>query len=278
MTSYNRERFIDQAINSVLNSSLPDFELIIVDDASTDNTVSIATSFAEKDPRIKLYINEKNLGDYPNRNKAATYAKGKYLKYLDSDDTIYPEGLAYCVEQMEKYPNASFGLSMIDNDHTHPSILMGSEEIIRKHLFKSAHLSAGPTGMVIKRALFEKIGGFDTRFRMASDSFFNIKVAIHTPVVLLKNRFFFYRMHEGQEQNNPKGYFIYGYLANKEIVNALQLPLTSYEINFLKKKFIKQHAIALLKHLIIKRRINESFFVMKETDFGIINITKGLLS
>jgi glycosyltransferase involved in cell wall biosynthesis len=277
MTAYNREKYIAEAIQSVLASTYENFELIIVDDCSKDRTVDIAKSFESKDKRVKVYVNEKNLTDYPNRNKAASYAKGKYLKFLDSDDAIYPEGLAYCIEQMEKYSTASFGLSMIDGDDAKPSILMNSEEVIRKHLFESPHLSAGPTGMIIKREVFEKNKGFDPRFRMASDSFFNLKIATLGPVVLLKNRFFFYRIHEAQEQNNPSGYFVYGYLARKEIINRLKLPLTIKEIKSLKKKFDKQHARSLVKNIFIKRKIRESLAVMEETQFGIIHIIKNLV-
>jgi len=81
MTSYNREDFIGEAIQSVLNSTFKDFELIICDDGSTDKTVEIARSFEKADPRVKVFINPKNLGDYPNRNQAASHATGKYLKY-----------------------------------------------------------------------------------------------------------------------------------------------------------------------------------------------------
>src|SRR6186713_1635409 len=93
MTSYNREKYISDAIESVLASTYVNFEVIVVDDCSKDRTVELARSYAERDSRIKIYENEKNLGDYPNRNRAATYAKGKYLKYIDADDYIYPWGL-----------------------------------------------------------------------------------------------------------------------------------------------------------------------------------------
>lgn len=83
MTAYNREKYIAEAIESVLASTYTNFELIIVDDCSADRTLEIAKSYEEKDKRIKIYINEKNLGDYPNRNKAASLAKGVYLKYLE---------------------------------------------------------------------------------------------------------------------------------------------------------------------------------------------------
>src|SRR5450631_1699837 len=107
MTAYNREKYIAEAIESVLASTYTNFEFIIVDDGSVDTTVEIARSFELKDSRVKLYINEKNLGDYPNRNKAASYAKGKYLKYLDSDDMIFKDSLLKMVNAIEKYPDAA---------------------------------------------------------------------------------------------------------------------------------------------------------------------------
>jgi glycosyltransferase involved in cell wall biosynthesis len=101
MTAYNREQYIGEAIESVLASSYVNFELIILDDASIDNTLRKARSYEIKDKRVKVYANEKNLTQWPTRNKAARLAKGKYIKYLDSDDTIYDWGLEYCVEMME---------------------------------------------------------------------------------------------------------------------------------------------------------------------------------
>src|ERR1700748_2916719 len=89
MTAYNREKYIEEAIESVLASSYTNLELIIVDDCSKDNTVEIARSYEARDPRVKVFINEKNLGDYPNRNRAASLAKGEYIKYVDSDDVMF---------------------------------------------------------------------------------------------------------------------------------------------------------------------------------------------
>ena len=110
-TVYNREKYLAACIDSVLASGYQNWELIIVDDVSTDNSVSIARAYEKKDVRIKVYVNDKNLGDYPNRNKAASYAKGKYLKYLDADDLIYPRGLEVMVHTMEQFPEAALGIS-----------------------------------------------------------------------------------------------------------------------------------------------------------------------
>ena len=110
-TVYNREKYITECIESVLASSFQDWEMIIVDDQSVDRSVEIAQSYAQQDERIKVYVNEVNLGDYPNRNKAASLATGKYLKYLDADDLIYPHGLEIMVKTMECYPQCTLGIS-----------------------------------------------------------------------------------------------------------------------------------------------------------------------
>jgi glycosyltransferase involved in cell wall biosynthesis len=277
MTAYNREKYIAEAIESVLNSTYPNFELIIVDDQSSDRTLEIAKSYEQKDRRVKVYLNEKNLKDYPNRNRAASYAKGKYLKFLDSDDKIYDWGLTYCVGQMEKYPESSFGLSMLDGNSSSPSVLMSSEEVIRKHFFQSTHLSTGPTGTIIKREFFEKLGGFDTDFFMANDLYFNMKVASITPVVLLKKLFFLYRLHSAQEQNNPKGYLIYGFLAKKEMLTEINLPLSKNEIGYLKKKFNKEQATGLLKLTFKSWKFRDVFFIMRKTNFGFLDLARGIL-
>ena len=93
MTSYNHEQYIGAAIESVLASTFADFELIVVDDCSLDQTAALAHQYARTDRRIHVVTNDKNLGDYPNRNQAASYATGTYLKYLDADDLLYPHSL-----------------------------------------------------------------------------------------------------------------------------------------------------------------------------------------
>ncbi len=258
MTAYNREKYIAEAIESVLASTYTNFELIVVDDCSKDNTVAIAKVYEAQDNRIKVYINEKNLGDYPNRNKAASYARGKYLKYLDSDDTVFAWGIEYCVTEMEKFPEASIGMLYLRNRSLIDSFIMSSEEVIRNHFFTGSILSIGPSGSIFKRDSFELNKGFDTRFGVATDNFFNIQMAAKTPVVLLPKVFFDYRVHEGQENNNEKGYLVNNYLYNKELYENVHLPLTTKEILFLKKKLQKRHLVNLIK------------FILKKKDFGAV--------
>jgi len=83
LCAYNEEKYISKAIESILNQTLTDFELIIVNDGSTDNTLNIINSF--KDNRIRL-INQENIGLGASRNKAMKIASGEYVTFLDADD------------------------------------------------------------------------------------------------------------------------------------------------------------------------------------------------
>ena len=87
-----------------MTSTYQNWELLIVDDCSIDRTVEIVRFYKAKDKRIRVYVNGKKQGQFPNRNKAASFAKGKYLKYLDSDNIIYPSDLKEMVDALEHIP------------------------------------------------------------------------------------------------------------------------------------------------------------------------------
>jgi len=268
MTAYNRQQFIAEAIESVLASTYPHFELIIVDDCSEDKTVEIAKQYEKADKRIRVFVNEKNLGQFANRNKAATYATGKYLKYLDSDDKLLDFGLGYCVEAMEKEKDAGMGLYL---DKTAPGALPEYSvpgQSVYEHFFKRYHLFSGPTGTIIRRDKFEEIGGFDTRFGVPSDVFFNIKFAARYPVLLLPDLFVYYRRHSDQEINNYNDYMVYGYLYFKELLINEHLPLTQEQVAYLYKKMNKRHAITVIRYLYRTRNWREVNSIMKRTGFS----------
>lgn len=224
MTSYNREDYIAEAIESVLASTYSNFEFIIVDDCSIDKTVSIVKDFLNKDDRISLYVNEKNLQQFPNRNKAASYAKGKYIKYLDSDDRIYDWGLTYCVGLMEKYPEAGMGLLQV-TDKINEEFL-DSKTAVNKHFFETTFLNIGPSGTILRRDAFEKVGRFNPDYGVPSDMYFNVKMASLFPVVMLKKEFFFYREHEGQEIKNRDSYLFFNYPYIRDLLLLPELPVS----------------------------------------------------
>ena len=112
MTAYNRASFIASSIESVLAQTFAGFELIIVDDCSTDGTLDIARQYERLDPRVRVVVNERNLGDYGNRNHAATFVSAPLFKYHDSDDLMYPHCLQVMVSMMDAEPRAGFAINV----------------------------------------------------------------------------------------------------------------------------------------------------------------------
>jgi glycosyltransferase involved in cell wall biosynthesis len=199
MTAYNRAPFVGEAIESVLRSTIEDLELIIVDDASTDDTAAIARRYAARDERVRVYVNDANLGDYPNRNKAASYARGTYLKYLDSDDALYPHGLAAMVWCMEACPDAGFGLSAVaDVAGPYPRRLL-PREAYREHFFVRDLFGRAPGSAIILRSAFEAVGGFSGK-RQVGDHELWLALARRFPLVKMPRDLVWDREHPSQEK------------------------------------------------------------------------------
>jgi glycosyltransferase involved in cell wall biosynthesis len=258
MTAYNREQYIAAAIESVLASTLTDFELIIVDDGSRDNTVPIAQSYAAKDKRIKLYSNEKNLGDYPNRNKAASYASGKYLKYLDSDDLIYPQGLQVFVNGMEQFPEAALGVTSFQGQENkpYPFVLLPGEAY-QYNFYTAGLFDIGPSGLIFHAARFREAGGFSGK-RYVGDTETNLKLAAKWPVVRLAASLIFWRQHEGQEIAaglNTTGYLELQLPMYQEAFSSPDCPLPEN-----KKKAIIQYHRKIAAREIIKMAVQKRNF------------------
>ena len=99
---YNVEDYIHVCLNSVLKQTYQDFEVICIDDASTDSTAEILDYFVQKDSRIRILKNESNKGPGFSRNEALKEAKGKYIIFLDGDDWLSLNALETVVEKAEK--------------------------------------------------------------------------------------------------------------------------------------------------------------------------------
>ena len=98
---YNREKYVSEAIDSILAQSFTDFELLLIDDGSTDGSVEVIRSYT--DPRIRLVCNEGNWGIPKTRNKGIQLARGEYVAMLDSDDCAYPDRLEKQVAFLDRH-------------------------------------------------------------------------------------------------------------------------------------------------------------------------------
>ena len=249
-TVYNREKYIAACIESVLASTYQDWELIIVDDQSTDASVAIAKEYAAQDSRISVYVNTTNLGDYPNRNKAASYATGTYIKYLDADDLIYPHGLAIMVDTMDAFPEAVLGISqqVAEDYKSFPFVMQPTETFTREFLQRGV-LGLGPTGTIIRRDAFEALGGF-TGTRYIGDTELWYKLALTYPVVKMVDGLIFWRQHDDQQiVMEQQDYNIVGIRFSHSITTLKHpdLPLSKNEKDLALKKIRRRFARQLLQ-------------------------------
>lgn len=255
MTSFNRERYIGEAIESVLSSTFKNFELIIVDDCSSDNTLSIAKSFARKDNRIRVYLNEENLGDYSNRNKASTYARGKYLKYVDSDDKIFNNTLDVMVKAMEQFPDVGFAVSSRSENST---TIFTPSQAYKTHFFVRGLLDYGPTGTIISKEKFVACGMFKT-IRNVSDLDLWMRMGLKYPVIELPKDLVFWREHENQEiKLAPEYYLQYILPIIQEHLNNELCALTLDEKEKILDRYRRSTARALIKSLLRSRNVRAS--------------------
>ena len=204
-TAYNREKYLAECIESVLASSFLDYEYIIVDDASGDESYEIALAYAKKDPRIRVYRNEKNLGDYANRNRAASYAIGTYLKYIDADDYLYPHGLEIMAGTMERFPEAGLGLASLEPDKIRPfPFQLSPTEAYQRHYFVQPLFHKAPLSSIMRRDSFLSAGGFSGKRYVGDFEFWHIMAARY-PVVLMPQGVVWYWQHLEQEMELIRG-------------------------------------------------------------------------
>jgi len=281
MTSYNREEFIAMAIESVLASTYTNFEFIICDDCSSDNTYKIEQDFAQKDARIRLYRNEQNLGDFPNRDKAASYANGIYLKYVDSDDFLHPHGLQQMVQAMLSFPEAVLGLSQIDNelnDLSNCPVLISPERAYKEHFYGYGTLRYGPTGAIIKKATLQKMGGFGIN-RFVGDTELWLKIVATHPLVKIESGLVEWRRHDGQEFHYGMTHDIYvqkAYPVYMTLLLTCNCPLNKDDTQTIIKRLQWKHARDILSIAFRKGKLRKAIAIFLEADFGIVQLLQGI--
>jgi glycosyltransferase involved in cell wall biosynthesis len=205
LTTYNREALLAPAIESVLGQTYRDFELLIVDDCSTDHTVDIARAYERFDGRVRLVVNPRNLGQFKNRNRAAELAGGPLLKYHDSDDLMYPHCLAVMVPMLLAEPRAGFGLSNGSRWSGGPCpMLLTPRMAYQREFFGEGLFFCGPAGALFRTEVFRELGGFPDQ-GVASDHLFWMRACKTTNVLLMPGDLFWYRLHAMQEFQSAQG-------------------------------------------------------------------------
>lgn len=277
MTAYNREVFITQAIESVLASTFRDFELIIVDDCSKDQTVEKAKVYARQDSRIRVYSNQKNLGDYPNRNRAAELAQGRYLKYVDSDDIIYPHGLQVMVASMEVFPEAGLGLSHPAISSKPYPVQVKPIDAYREHFLGPGLLSNAPLSAIIQADAFRSVGGF-SGIRQLGDMELWLKLAAHFPTVKMVRDLAWWRSHGKQEfaYDTEEYKTRLAFTISIAALESPDCPLAKEERNGLILTLKRRHSRRILSLAAKSRRLKTAYRLFKSSGLSPVDLFSGL--
>jgi glycosyltransferase involved in cell wall biosynthesis len=178
MPTFNRGEFLKKSIPLVLNQSFADFEFIIYDDASIDNTQSIVASF--NDPRIRYYRNEKNLKIPKNLNNILSKSTGEFIIFLHDHDQFKPHLIETLMDFLERNPEAGFvhpGIAFANEDGSNYEVmtspgkgLISSEEFKQKMLMSKEFASPLSACSLVRRDMYEKTGFFyDEKYGFFSD-------------------------------------------------------------------------------------------------------------
>ncbi len=228
---YNCELYIKEAVDSVLNQTFSDFELIIIDDCSTDSTMTIVKSY--KDSRIKLIEKEKNSGYTDSLNMAIKLAKGKYIARMDGDDICLPERFQIQVKFLEDNPEIILcggAIQIIGTEEVlqHPS---NYDEIKVKLCFGNSFYH--PTIMAKKEILLEN--SYDKNFEPAEDYDLWTRLVSLGELANLEEVLLLYRFHENQISNLKSNYQItVGYASQYRM-------FLSFNLNYDKKVYEIMH-------------------------------------
>jgi len=197
MPAYNSEKYIAEAIESILNQTYKNIELIIVDDASLDSTWHIISEFKRKDSRIVAVRNETNLYIAENRNKAISLANGKYIAWQDSDDVSYSHRIEKQVEFMEANPEVGICGGFLDfyfnNEIVEHRKYFYSDKKLRKTVFRQSPV-AQPTA-IIRKECIDKVGMFNAEYPPAEDLDMSFRIGTHYKFANLQLPLIKYRVH-----------------------------------------------------------------------------------
>ena len=203
MSTYNDELYIEESLQSILNQTLADFELIIYDDCSSDHTVEKIRAF--QDPRVRLICNEENCGLTKNLNKGLRIAKGKYIARMDGDDiseqTRFERQVAFLEEHPAVYLISCHAQNFGESDLVNR--IQGSSEVLRCRMLIRP-VFAHP-GFMMRRELIEEGFFYDETFRTAQDYEFAVRVARAHEIGMVPEILLHYRVHKKQISNTANG-------------------------------------------------------------------------
>lgn len=206
---YNQASFLHEALNAVHGQTFQNWECIIVNDGSTDETEGVATKWVEKDKRFK-YISKPNGGLSSARNKGIKISKGKYIFPFDADDKIHPEYLEKAIHILEKDDSIEVLSSKVELFGAKKEVYQLPEYTFETLLLKNCFIACS----IFKKTSYLKVGGYDENLKSFEDWDFWISVLKDGGKVhVIDEVLYYYRKHETDSLSNrfySDGNFYYG--------------------------------------------------------------------
>lgn len=225
--TYNRAHLISRAIGSVINQTYTNWELLVVDDASEDNTEEVIKKIS--DSRIKFIKCKLNVGNAGARNAGIKNSIGEYIVFLDSDDEMMPDCLEVFFKLILKKPKTkfAFGDYQIYNTSTKITIKSSWKPDPSKSFLEELKIGTG-CGIIVKKAVFKEVGYFDERLRIAVDTDWLIRLNKVVSFEYIPKILMTIYAHDDDRVRNDKTELIKSYkiIANKnrhEILNNEEL-------------------------------------------------------
>ncbi|MEA5577803.1 glycosyltransferase family 2 protein [Anabaena sp. UHCC 0451] len=212
----NGEKFIEEAIKSIFSQTYPNWELLLVDDGSTDNSTVIALEYAQKYPEKVRYLdhaNHQNRGMSASRNWGIDHAQGEYITFLDADDVWLSHKLEQQLAILESQPEAAMVYGWVKIWHSwtgnsedsqrdyfcelgvSPNTLIQPPQLLI-NVLKGHYQEPVPSNVIIRQDVFEKVGRFEENFRgWGEDKVFFAKVQLKLPIFVSDECWIKYRQH-----------------------------------------------------------------------------------
>ncbi len=220
ITTFNQSGYIDGALRSALGQTYDPLEIVVVDDASTDDTVQRVRSYG--DPRVRLFVNERNVGQSANRNRALAFVRGDLIKFLDADDFLQPDcvtkmarlavgdpaiGLIFSRRRIALDGPPQAGQAWVDRFGDLHTRFQAIQPINDGRALLEEWLSAGlgdnwigePSAVMVRRAHLEVSGGFAHHVRLAVDADLWARLLPRARVGFLDEELVTYRWSEESE-------------------------------------------------------------------------------
>jgi hypothetical protein len=202
MPTWNGEHFLHPAIESILSQTFPDFELIIIDDGSTDSTPRILSEFKDKDDRLIVLTNERNLGIAGATNRGLAAARGEYVALQDHDDISLLHRFQTQVDFLKSHPEIALvgsAAQLIDENGVAYKDYVEPEDDIDLKWETLFRCPISHTSVMVRRRVFDDVGGYstETTLKVASDYDLLSRIVMRHRVANLKGRLVQWRRHPG---------------------------------------------------------------------------------